>query len=88
MASVEPRIRWRRSCWRKIRRMETLKQRLYDYAKVGANAGGDGFIARASDRPTRARAAVITATIRARRTNARDHTLMGVCVDAMKAHEP
>lgn len=68
--------------------MESLKQQLYEFAQVGAKAGGDGFVARASDRPTRARAAVIAASIRARRANARDHTLMGVCVDAMKAHHP
>lgn len=84
----QPRIVWRRACWREIRRMETLKQRLYDYAKVGSNAAGDGFVSRASDRPTRARAAVITATIRARRADARDHILMGRAVDAMKAHRP
>lgn len=83
-----PRIKWRRACWREIRRMESLKQQLYDYAKVGANAAGDGFVARASDRPTRARAAVIAATIRARRADARDHILMGRAVDAMKSHQP
>lgn len=85
---ADPRIVWNRRAWREIRRMEGLKQQLYDYAKVGANAGGDGFIARASDRPTRARAAVIAATFQARRTNARDHTLMGACIDAMQAHRP
>lgn len=68
--------------------MESLKKVLYEYAKVGANVAGDGFVSRVGDRPSRARAAVITATIRARRVNARDHTLMGVCVDAMKAHHP
>lgn len=83
-----PLIRYRRGVFTEIRRMETLKQQLYDYAKVGAAAGGDGFLARASDRPTRARAAVIAATIRARRADARDHILMGRVVDAMKAHRP
>lgn len=88
MATGQPRIVWRRRAWREIRRSDWLKQQLYDYAKVGASAGGDGFISRVGDRPTRARAAVIAATIRARRRDARDHTLMGVCVDAMKAYEP
>ncbi len=85
---AEPRIRWNRRAWRQIRRMESLKQQLYDYAKVGANTAGDGFLARASDRPTRARAAVIAATIPARRRDARDHVLMGPVVDAMRAHRP
>lgn len=82
------RMRWNYHALPEIRRLEKLKQLLYDYAKVGANAAGNGFLARAGDRPTRARAAVIAATLRARRVNARDHTLMGVALDAMKAHRP
>ncbi|NEW49335.1 hypothetical protein GV792_04665 [Nocardia cyriacigeorgica] len=80
-----PRINWKLRGFREIRRLESLKQLEYDYAKKGANAAGDGFLARAGDRPTRARAAVIAATIRARRRNARDHTLMGPVIDAMRA---
>ncbi|MGW6698857.1 hypothetical protein [Nocardia sp. NPDC055049] len=82
---MAPRIAWRPGVFAEIRRLESLKQLEYDYAKKGANAAGDGFLARAADRPTRARAAVIAATMRARHRNARDHTLMGPVIDAMRA---
>lgn len=85
MATVGNRIRWKPGAFAEIRRLESLKQLEYEYAKKGANAAGDGFVARAGDRPTRARAAVIAATIRARRRNARDHTLMGPVIDAMRS---
>jgi hypothetical protein len=74
--------------FKEIRTMESTQQMVYDYAKVGAKAGGDGFIARSNNGRNRARAAVIAATIRARRADARDHILMGRVVDAMKAHRP
>lgn len=82
---ADPRIVWNRRAFREVRRLESVKQELHNYAKKGANAAGDGFVARASDRPTRARAAVIAATIRARRADARDHILLGRVIDAMKS---
>lgn len=82
---ANPRIVWNRRAFREVRRLESVKQELYNYAKKGANAAGDGFVSRASDRPTRARAAVIAATIRARRADARDHILMGRVIDAMRS---
>ncbi|MBF6459805.1 hypothetical protein IU433_12235 [Nocardia puris] len=90
----EPRIVWNRKIWREIRNMDRLKDLEYEYAQIGAAAAnaaagvGGGFLARAGNRPSRARAAVIAATIRARRTDRRDHILMGVALDAMKAHQP
>lgn len=80
----EPRIDWNFEVFAEIRRTEKLKEVLYDLAKKGAAAGGEGFIARVGDRPTRARAAVIAATMRARHANARDHTLAGPVIDAMR----
>lgn len=85
---MEPRIEWKMSGFRELRRVDALRQLLHDYAKVGARAAGDGYIARAGDRPTRARAAVITATYRARRDNLRNHTLLGHVIDAMRSHRP
>ncbi|SNY84045.1 hypothetical protein SAMN04244553_3591 [Nocardia amikacinitolerans] len=84
MAAGQPRIDWNIEAFAQIRRLEGVKKALYELAKKGANAAGDGFVARAGDRPTRARAAVIAATIRARHANARDHTLLGPVVDAMR----
>ncbi|MFC4124934.1 hypothetical protein [Nocardia rhizosphaerae] len=79
-------IQWRFAAFREIRTLEETKQMLHDFAKVGAREGGDGFVARANTGRNRARAAVIAATLRARRRNARDHTLVGPVIDAMKAH--
>lgn len=81
-----PRTTWRMKTFKGIRNHPRLREMEEEFAKVGANAAGDGFVARSGHRPTRARAAVIAATIRARRANRRDHTLMGVALDAMKAH--
>ena len=83
--TATPRIVFRRQAFPEIRNLETLQRELYKYAKKGAHAAGDGFVARSSSRPTRARAAVIAATIRARRREARDHVLMGRVIDAMRA---
>lgn len=80
------RIRWRFAAFREIRTLETTKQMLHDFAKVGAREGGDGFIARANTGDNRARAAVIAAHPKARHRNARDHTLIGPVIDAMKEH--
>lgn len=83
---TEPRIRWKMSGFKAIRTAEATKQMVFDFAKVGANEAGDGFVARANTGRNRARAAVIAATIRARRRDARDHILLGRTIDAMKAH--
>ena len=82
---AEPRIRWRQQGFAEMRRLPAVKQYLHNKARAGANAAGDGFVARSADTPVRARAAVIAATIRARRANARDHTLMGPAMDAMRS---
>ncbi|MFG1794134.1 hypothetical protein [Nocardia sp. NPDC049149] len=79
-------IRWKMRGFRAIRTSEATKRMLYDFAKAGANAAGDGFVARADSGRNRARAAVIAATIRARRRDARDHILVGPVIDAMRAH--
>lgn len=88
MAGPIPRIDWNLGAFAEIRRLDTLRELLYDYAKIGTKAAnessGGGYVARAGDRPTRARAAVITATTRAIYDNKRHHTLMGRAVDAMK----
>lgn len=86
MANYSGQIRWKMSGFRAIRTAESTTKMLHDFAKVGANEAGDGFVARANQGRNRSRAAVIAATIRARRRNARDHTLVGPVIDAMKAH--
>lgn len=79
-----PQVRYRRAAFPEIRRLGTVKRILLDFAKDGADAGGDGFVAHASDGATRARAAVIAVSMEARRRNAREHTLVGPCMDAMR----
>ncbi|WP_029925492.1 hypothetical protein [Nocardia otitidiscaviarum] len=83
--TTTPRIVWRRKAFPEIRNLETLQRELLTRARQGAHACGDGFVARSSSRPTRARAAVIAATIRARRAEARDHLLLGRGLDAMRS---
>ena len=84
-----PRIEWRYpDAFNEIRNLEAVKDLLHDYAKVGSAAAGEGFVARAGERPTRARAAVIAAHPHARNREARDHILMGRCLDAMQAYQP
>lgn len=78
------RIRWKQNVFTEIRKSEPVNRLVFQYAKKGANAAGDGFIARVTTRPGRARAAVIAATIRARRKDARDHILVGPVIEAMK----
>lgn len=84
--NAEPVIRWKIKGFRAVRTSENMKKILHGYAKAGANAGGDGFVARANSGRNRNRAAVIAATVRARRADARDHILVGRVIDAMKAH--
>lgn len=74
----------RRDALGEILRLKSLERRLYELAQVGADAGGEGYVARHDVQPARARAAVIAAYYVARRDNARNHTLMGRVVDAMK----
>ena len=82
----EPRIRYKMAGFKALRTSEATKQMLFDFAKAGANAGGDGFVARANNGRNRNRAAVIAVTIKARRRDARDHILLGPVIDAMRAH--
>lgn len=86
MNDEDVRIRWKIKGFKAIRTCEPVKQMLYDFAKVGARAAGDGFVARANNGRNRNRAAVIAVTVRARRRDARDHILVGRVIDAMKAH--
>lgn len=88
MDDIEVDIRWKIKGFKAIRTSEAMKKLLHEYAKVGARAGGDGFIARANNGRNRNRAAVIAATPHARRRDARDHILVGPVIDAMKAHRP
>lgn len=77
-------IRWSMRGFRQLRTSEEVEHFLYDKAVLGARAGGDGCIARSGTGRTRARAAVITATVRAMRDNAEKHTLLGPVIDAMR----
>jgi hypothetical protein len=70
--------------FRQLRCSEEAEDLVYDKAVHGARAGGDGYIARSGVGRTRARAAVITATPRAMRDNAQNHTLLGPVIDAMR----
>lgn len=79
-------IRWNMQGFKAIRTADSTKRMLHEFAKVGANEAGDGFVARANSGRNRDRAAVIAATIRARRRDARDHILVGRVIDAMRAH--
>lgn len=81
----EPLIFWKRDVFKQIRRLESVQRHLHTLARKGAHAAGDGFVARSSEQETRARAAVIAATIRARRAEARDHVLLGRVIDAMRS---
>ena len=84
--ATSPRIVWNRNAFRKIRNLPQLKALEEEFAKVGAEAAGEGFVVRSSFQPTRARAAVIAATAEAIQADHTDHVLMGRALDAMKAH--
>lgn len=81
---AEPRIRWSMRGFRQLRTSEWAENLVYDKAVIGAREGGDGYIARSGTGRTRARAAVITATPRAMRDNAENHTLLGPVIDGMR----
>ncbi|MEU2106493.1 hypothetical protein [Nocardia sp. NPDC019255] len=82
---MAPPIRWNIRGFRELRCSQEVENYLHDKAVLGARAAGDGFLARANTGRNRARAAVIAVTIRARRRNARDHTLVGPVIDAMRS---
>lgn len=84
----QPRIVWRYAAFREIRNLPKLQKLEADIAQAGADAAGDGFVARSGSGRTRARAAVIAATGEAIRADNRDHILMGRALDAMKAYRP
>jgi len=72
-------IKWKRGVFAEIRTLPRVLSELDSMADAIANRAGDGFESR-SAAPTggkiRGRAAVITASARAMRRNARDQTLL------------
>ncbi len=83
---MTPRIKWNMAEYRRIRRSKELEQVLLGLAKKGAaaaNESADGYEAVSDIGANRARAAVVAASVYARRDNAEDHTLLR-CIDAMR----
>ena len=74
------RVRIRRGALRELRTSPEAQAEILGRAqKIAGAAGGEqvGFFARATESPrNRARAAVIAASMRARRRNARDNTIL------------
>lgn len=70
------RIQWRVKGFEALRRDPRVLADLQRRAERVAAAAGDGFVARAGQGKTRARAAVIAASMKARRRNSRDNTLL------------
>ena len=70
------RIVWNLTGFEALRRSPGVAADLRRRADAIAEACGDGFVAESGQGRTRARAAVIAASGRARRVNARDNTIL------------
>lgn len=72
-------IHWKRGVFAEIRTLPAVLSELDSMAEAIANRAGDGFEARAAENTggkVRGRAAVVTASMKAIRRNAREQTLL------------
>lgn len=69
---------FRLPAFEEIRRLPAVTAELFRHAEAMAADAGDGYLAVTGQGRTRARAAVLTATTRAKRDNARNDTLVRV----------
>lgn len=73
---AKSKIKWRVKGFEEVRRLPGVKAELSQIAESMADSLGDGFVAEVGEGKTRSRAAVIAASTRARRRNARDNTIL------------
>ncbi len=69
-------IKWNLPAFEEIRRLPAVRRDLEQRAEDIADACGDGYVAESGEGKTRSRAAVITATPRAMRDNAKNNTII------------
>lgn len=74
MAKVK--IKWNLPAFAEIRTLPAAMDLVYESADRIAYACGDGFVAEATETPTRARAAVIAVSPKARRQDAKRNVIL------------